>query len=204
MYLGLLVASGYSDPGFLWSAPTLIYLFALVSGFTMLFGALTRSTVATLLLTFVAYGFTGLVHTAWTGIEAFKGNAAWAEMEKAHAEGRASDVEVVLGKALLGTVTTLHYVLPKTNDADYITANLRDRLVWGDYADDDGLVVVVEEDGERRQAEGGGGIPWANYEEQLSWTGPLATNLSFSIASSLAFVAAALGLAWLRIRRISF
>jgi ABC-type transport system involved in multi-copper enzyme maturation permease subunit len=42
------------------------------------------------------------------------------------------------------------------------------------------------------------------YERKLSWTGPLKYNLTFSIASSLAFVVAVLALGWWRLSRIDF
>ena len=51
MHIGLLVTSGYSDPGFLWSALTLVYIFALVHAFSTLIAVYTRSSVAAILFT---------------------------------------------------------------------------------------------------------------------------------------------------------
>jgi ABC-type transport system involved in multi-copper enzyme maturation permease subunit len=201
IYLGLLTASGYSDPGFLWSAPTLIYLFALVSGFTVFWGCMTRNTIATLLLTMISYGFTSGVHTAWTGIELFRESPVWEEIERAREEGRSTNAEVAFQRFLIHTVDVLHYTLPKTHDAKFITANLRDRMVTEER--ERGVVrVEVDDDGEQQFVERDN--PFGSYEDRLTWTGPLATNLSFSIVSSLLFVLACLGLAWTRIRRISF
>ncbi|MEO0649507.1 MAG: hypothetical protein AAFZ65_02365 [Planctomycetota bacterium] len=202
-YLGILTASGFSDAGFLWSALTLIYTFSLISSFTILFGALTRNTVATLLLTFLAYFINGGIHTAWTGMGNFREDNFVAEIEQKRDEGLANDGAVIFFRVISAVLNPLHYTLPKTNDSDYITAKLRDRVVFDEEDFGGGTVTLTTDEGETIEQEGDS-FQWLDYEQRLSWTGPLPTNLSFSIASSLAFVLAALGLAWRRVRKISF
>ena len=51
MYLGFTVASDHSDPALLWSALSLTYVFAMLHGVSMLCGVVTRSSIASILLT---------------------------------------------------------------------------------------------------------------------------------------------------------
>lgn len=268
MHLGLMLNSGYSDPTFLWSIPTMVYLFALVSAFSTLFGVLTRSTVATLLLTLMAWGFTSIVHLGWSGYEFAQ------ERELLSGESTAPDdvTEELdwLVDILVAGLQTAHYVLPKTQDADRIAQLTRETVnseLFVRYertfeVDDDpyyirayksGDVHLLDEDGDwvsrqRRDREDGSitkisvriddeelvvlpqedppqatyageqlalteplddmpvafGNPVEWYNRKFQWDAEWKFNPFFSLATSLAFVAAALGLAWLRLRRISF
>lgn len=202
MHLGLQVASDFSDPGFLWSALTLVYTFALLSSFTVLFGTLTRSTTAALLLTLVAFGVTSGVHNGWILLWYTQNSPIQAEIERAREEGRVGETADVFERVLSRTLSTAHHVLPKTTDAKYITAKLRDRLVSERDEEGSRRRRGREEPDDSAQPEFEN--PFAAYERSLSWGGPLATNLTWSVLSSLAWVAAALGMAWLRLRRISF
>jgi len=71
MQIGFMLNSGYSDPGFLWSIATLIYVFGLLHGVSILVGVVTRSTVASILLTLFFMIFTSCVHRGWQGKELF-------------------------------------------------------------------------------------------------------------------------------------
>ncbi|QDU69289.1 ABC transporter permease [Engelhardtia mirabilis] len=221
MHLGLSISSGYSDPSFLWSAITLVYLFALISSFSVLFGTFTRSTVAALLLTFAAYGVTTGVHNAWIPIQMGRELGAFDELEKSREEGRSNEVADTFIDGLIATAETLHYILPKTVDAKYITADLRDQVISdpeeararserrsrrGAGGDDDSAEAADSKAGGRAsQGRRSADLdPWTWYETKVGWDASLPFNFGFSIASSLVFVGAALGLAWLRLRRISF
>lgn len=200
MHAGLLLASGYSDPSFLWSALTLVYTFALIASFTAFFGTITRSTNAALLLTLVAFGVCAGTHNLWILLWSVQQSEAYEQVDLARAEGRMSEEADAVERVLTFGVASLHYVLPKTTDAKFITANLRDRLV----TEDESGAVTVRTEG--TDAESGKDFenPFSTYERSLRWGGPLATNLWFSVLSSLAFVWLILGGAWLRLRRISF
>lgn len=139
IYLGLLVVSGYNDPGFLWGVFTLIYLFAILHAFSTAVGVFTRSTVVAILMSVILFMGSGCVHGAWTIRQYFE------EMhiaEKIKAEMKAnpdSDLAVSpivdddddapgasgIVKVAVFALDSLHYTLPKTKDADYLTRMLR-------------------------------------------------------------------------------
>ncbi len=134
VYVGLLLVSGYNDLGFLWGVFTLIYLFAILHAFSTAVGVFTRSTVAAILLSVILFMGSGCVHGAWQIRQFFE------EMhlaEKLKAELKADpDGEIVVPsivddspptavKVAIFALDTLHYTLPKTKDADYLTRMLR-------------------------------------------------------------------------------
>ncbi len=269
MHLGLLLNSGYSDPGFLWSIPTLVYLFALISAFSTLFGVLTRSTVATLLLTLMAWGFTTAIHSGWTVYE-FATERELLSGQSTAPEDVTEELDWLVDILTAGLKTT-HYVLPKTLDADRIAQLSRDTVTSELFIREE---LTLEADGERfylrvfrdgdvelRDSEGdwvrrqrhfredgkvqrmtvdiaddeleifpneappratfaGADIalrppgdeevvapfedPFTWYSRKFQWDAEWKFNPFFSLATSLAFVAGALGLAWLRLRRMSF
>jgi len=122
MHLGLTVISGYSDPGFLWSIPTLVYLFALVHSFSCCIAVLTRSSVMAILCTLMMYVGTGCVHSIWSTTEAL---TSLKEAEELQQDDIAAESEgTALGTLRVG-INVLHYALPKTSDADVITRKLR-------------------------------------------------------------------------------
>jgi ABC-type transport system involved in multi-copper enzyme maturation permease subunit len=194
MHLGFLLASGYSDPSFLWTAATLVYLFALISSFAVLFGTLTRSTVAALLLTFASYGATTGVHNLWVLYDYGRSEGhirrLYEQRERAAAEGQSSPVADAFVDTAITTLETLHNLLPRTHDAKYLIANLRDQ------------VAELPPEDERRP--GDDGLPWLTYQSRLGWNTPWQYNFAWSISASLLFVAAALALSWWRLSRISF
>jgi ABC-type transport system involved in multi-copper enzyme maturation permease subunit len=128
MHLGFLLVSGWSDPGFLWSIPILIYVFAVVHAVSVLVGVLTRSSVAAMLVTLIFYSFNGCVHQGWYAIEASSGGFA---AQGASDEEEEDDEQVDHGLLLSTVMTALdvaHYLLPKTGDADFIARTVRHRM----------------------------------------------------------------------------
>jgi hypothetical protein len=134
MYLGFLVFSGYSDPGVLWGALTLVYLFSIVHGVTILAGVLTRSTVAATLIALVFFMGTGCVHQGWR-IRHFLKESESGRKERQALE-REPDTDTpenpvleedpgTFWQVMFVTLDALHYSLPKTSDADMITHRLQ-------------------------------------------------------------------------------
>jgi ABC-type transport system involved in multi-copper enzyme maturation permease subunit len=127
MHLGFLLRSGYSDPAFLWSVLTLVYVFALIHAFSTLVGVLTRSAIAALLAAILFFGFNGCIHALWINKE--HGVARLRQEVETNDSADAQREIAELDAPLLGTLITfldgVHFVLPKTADADYITNQLR-------------------------------------------------------------------------------
>lgn len=122
MHLGLLLVSGRSDPAFLWTILTIVYVFALVHSVSLLVGVLTRNAVAALLSTILFFALNGCVHNVWILSEyARQERVLQHEEQEAHAD----DVPAIL----YHTLDTLHFVLPKTTDADLIVHKLRRAIV---------------------------------------------------------------------------
>jgi len=136
MFLGLWGASGHFDPGILWAAPSLTYLFGLIYSVSMLVGVTTRSTVATMMLSTLFFFMNGCVHSFWIGIEQAQatGIAAGGD-DEAEEEGQEESNRI--GDVLLAALKGLHYVLPKTTDTDYIAQKLRKSFSGPWYEDPD-------------------------------------------------------------------
>jgi ABC-type transport system involved in multi-copper enzyme maturation permease subunit len=128
MYLGLLLVSEYNDPAIFWAAPTLVYVFALILPVCMLVGAITRSTVASILLSTLFFFGNGCVHMVWQGIEQGRETASAKQAEE-RGPGPVARGFVIF-------VDGAHYALPKTSDADEIAAKLRGADAQGPSADD--------------------------------------------------------------------
>ncbi len=149
MFLGLLLVSGHYDPGILWAAPSLTYLFALIHAVAMLVGVVTRSTVASILLTILFFWCNGCVHNAWIGIEtqsALELDSVEEDFgdptDSASQQSSREEKGAVL-RFFLGTIEWLHYILPKTTDTDYIATKLRESVRGPAYEDSDTLFQVV-------------------------------------------------------------
>ncbi len=148
MHLGFLLRSGYSDPGFLWGALTLTYVFALIHAFSTAVGVMTRSSVAALLLSIILFMFNGCIHQVWTLKE------YGTEVERLRTESAEDDTDMLQGsqtnpavKFLAAVLDGFHYVLPKTNDADVLTKQLRKAVAGGDFVIEDpgGKLAVVHD-----------------------------------------------------------
>jgi ABC-type transport system involved in multi-copper enzyme maturation permease subunit len=126
VYLGLFVVSQHHDPGILWAAPTMVYMFGLVYSVAMLIGVLTRSTVASILLTVLFFFGNGCVHQIWEGVDQAREMSSLLTNQEAESEEDEEDDE---SPAIFGFLKTsldvLHFTLPKTGDADRIAANMR-------------------------------------------------------------------------------
>lgn len=141
VWLGLLIASGYNDPGVLWGALTLVYLFGILHAFSCCVGVFTRSTVAAILMSVVFFMGTGCIHSTWTMVSwGREGEAAEAlrrqtdagngdeavDPAKAAEDAKKAEADAPwILRALLTTLDGLHYALPKTSDADVLTKKLR-------------------------------------------------------------------------------
>jgi ABC-type transport system involved in multi-copper enzyme maturation permease subunit len=130
MHIGFLVSSGYSDPGFLWSIVTLIYVFALLHGVSVLMGVMTRSTVASILMTLMFMVFNGCVHGGWMAKELFEDVEARNEdpallADEEPSEESGPEVRSAWIDAALNALEVARVVLPKTTDAGIIARKLR-------------------------------------------------------------------------------
>ena len=164
MHVGFLVSSGYSDPGFLWTILTLVYVFALIHGVSVLVGVVTRSTVASILLTLMFMMFNGCVHGGWMAKEMFQdaeGRGARlsveADLERGDAQAQPGEPEQKSAwvKAAFVALDTARVVLPKTTDAGLIARKLR-RDVELSYAElfdpEGGLLIQGPPEGWERRA----------------------------------------------------
>lgn len=169
MYLGLLLVSGYGEPGVLVAALQLVYTFALIHSFSVLCGVVTRSTVASILLSSFFFFFNGCIHQGWIAWEqASRGPNL--ELERTqpgdadrndsqrndgdrNADGNPVTAEPVerelepdepgpVVRALRTTLDALHLVLPKTTDADFFARKLRKALDRPTFRDADSLVTL--------------------------------------------------------------
>jgi len=142
IWLGLVVVSGYNDPGFLWGAVTLVYLFAILHAFSVCVGVFTRSTVAAIMLSLFLFMGSGCVHKVWR----FRGyleetqlveklreqslNEKDGEASAAAAADESAKRKEASGSSgfidfMVFVLDAAHYVLPKTSDADVLTQKLR-------------------------------------------------------------------------------
>jgi ABC-type transport system involved in multi-copper enzyme maturation permease subunit len=154
IYLGLLVSSGYHQPGILLAAPLLVYLFGLVLSVTVLIGAVTRSTVASILLGALFFLANGCVHNLWIARDQARGMAAEFEelasdvdedqvtVELEGFEAPTNGLEVV-GDVFVALLNTAHYTLPKTTEADYLARELRAAIDAADFADPDEVFHIM-------------------------------------------------------------
>jgi ABC-type transport system involved in multi-copper enzyme maturation permease subunit len=182
MHIGFRLNSGYSDPGFLWTIASLIYIFALLHGVSILVGVVTRSTVAAILVTLFFMFFTSCAHLGWKSKEMFNSDAHLRVMqeeeeregsaEKDAAQGSQAAAEDDDGNErwrslLFLAIDTVHYVLPKTSDAGPIARKLRRDLEYryAELFDVEGglLIPAPPADWERKtpdQALAGEGVVW--------------------------------------------
>jgi ABC-type transport system involved in multi-copper enzyme maturation permease subunit len=163
MHVGFLVSSGYSDPGFLWAIATLVYVFGLVHGVSILIGVLTRSTVASILLTLVFMLFNSCVHTGWQfkdmalDPDSRRSRITSADAEEADPGSAAEEESSAWIRAAYAALDTAHFVLPKTADAQRISRKLRRdlQLAYAELHDrQGGLLVKAPPEGWERRAGG--------------------------------------------------
>ncbi|MDP6538080.1 MAG: ABC transporter permease [Planctomycetota bacterium] len=152
MFLGFWVTSGYSDPGFLWGALTLVYLYSLIHAFSIMVATWTRSSVAAILLSLMLFVISGGIHRTWMGMQWASNQELLTSLRKVESadvsEAEREEQEEAHGvvQVLMTTLEILHYTLPKTTDADVITAMLRRTLSGlGPVLEDHDYDVVVED-----------------------------------------------------------
>lgn len=127
MYLGFLLVSGYNDPGFLWGALTLVYLYGMMHSFSMAIAVFTRSSTAAILLTLFLFIFCGAIHGGWQTVEYFKQQEMVALLRAGAVDEDEEEAEEESGvlETLVTALEVTHFILPKTSDADLITSKLR-------------------------------------------------------------------------------
>lgn len=146
MQAGLSIVSGYNDWGFLWSAVTLVYVYAILQAFSIMVATVTRNSVASILLTMILFMFTGCTNGAWVRIEWASQSGLGAMIQEEH-EAQADDEEAIdeaesatdsetesdaesgSPADVLGTLQKFVYIcrsiLPRTGDADILARKLR-------------------------------------------------------------------------------
>lgn len=146
---GLSIMSGYNDWGFLWSAATLVYTYAILQAFSVMVATVSRNSVASILLTMILFMFTGCTNGAWVGLE-WASQSGMTEMiaeESATeelSEEDAKEAETSSAEVFDFMQTALYVcrcVLPRTGDADMLARMLR-RSIEGRPAD----VMITEDD----------------------------------------------------------
>ena len=221
MYFGVLISSGLSYPAILWSTLTLIYIFALVHGVTMLIGVFTKSTPAAMILGIMFFFGNGCVHSGWQIVDALTSDENPMSAMIADSTDEGSTWDTVKDVAI-GALDGAHYVLPKTSDAPLVVLHMQDALFGSSRAERrKQLSDSFQERRDERHAEAtettepqaSDPEPKANpdpdpeawYENHFGWDAPeLRYNTWFSVLSSLLFTFAVLGLGCWRIRRMDF
>ena len=172
MYAGFAMVSGYTDTGFLWSAVTLVYLYAMLHAFSVLVGTITRSSVAAILVVLMLFMFSGCIHSAWIFKEYAQENVAlellrteMREEGSGRVEGE-EDEEWFL-ESLSLTLNTFHYILPKTGDAKTITGMLREAVEGTGPALEDTEARVVFKDHPGAMSLMGSATP--DFEDPVIW-----------------------------------
>ena len=128
MHIGLRLVSGRSDPAFLWTILTIVYVFALVHSVSLLVGVLTRNAVAGLLVTILFFTLNGCVHNVWI-ISEFARDQDRIAREEQEKDGTQPLLEDKVPPLLYHSLDALHFVLPKTTDADPIVRKLRSAIL---------------------------------------------------------------------------
>ncbi|MBI5431204.1 MAG: hypothetical protein HZA52_00050 [Planctomycetes bacterium] len=177
MHLGFLLVSGWSDPGFLWSIPILIYVFAVMHAVSVLVGVMTRSSVAAMLVTLVFFLFNGGLHQAWHVSQRMRGESRVVQSEPEESEepqdgeSRDDDEHSTFATVAIFAFDTAHFVLPKTTEADFIARSTRLRLERRGYEFWDretNFFVAEPPEGFTREAGAdidGGGLVWSDTAE---------------------------------------
>ncbi len=170
IHAGLLLMSGYSDPGFLWSAVTLVYLFGILHAISVIVGVFTRSSVTALLTTMMFFAFNGCIQKGWAVYQTQQAveTAKKTVLQEAASESQPADPEDSEKdySPLLQALSVAHYVLPKTTDAEVIALKLRRSLEAAPAFEDDTTHLVVQSvpAGFVREAGGsveGDGVVWS-------------------------------------------
>ncbi|MEM7308813.1 MAG: ABC transporter permease [Planctomycetota bacterium] len=178
IYLGLLIVSGYNDPGILWASLTLTYLFGLVHCVSMLVGVMTRSTVASILVTLLFFFGNGcLIQQGWILKEQVMSQQEIADAVERETRANESEDGFVLEDEdesgvflgiFLRTLNTLHFIFPKTTDAGHLTSLLRGAFEKGNaYEDAESDFIVLKLTGELEEVDAEDSVPPVGSAEEL-------------------------------------
>lgn len=222
MYLGVLVASGVSYPGIIWSSATLLYLFAMVHCVTMLIGLVTRSTPAAMLLGILFFFGNGCVHQGWMWADMLRHeDSAVADMvgmgedepDAVDEDGEQLDEPPSAWEQVadvgLGALDVAHYVLPKTNDASLVVLHTQETLFpSGRLATRTNMLDSFQEQNEKAAAKSDHetqGDP-DNWRQRNFGYGVEEYRYSawFSLWSSILFILALLGFGMWRLQKVDF
>jgi len=215
-YLSVLVSSGVSYTGIIWSSLTLVYVFAMVHAVTMLIGLTTRSTPAAMILGVIFFMGNGMVHGGWMWADMLRHqDSVVAEMvgigdhEEPEEEDEEPSAWKAVGDVALGVLDAAHYVLPKTNDASLVVLHTEQALFGSGRlatraAISDGFTEQNEEQAAEMDQEAQGD-PEVWRAQNFGYAAEeLRYSAWFSLLSSLGFVAAVLGIGFWRLRRVDF
>jgi len=161
VFSGLWLASGYFQPRLIWVIPALVYGFASLHAISCLFGVLTRSSIAAILLTVVFMPINYGLHNAFES-RAVEQHVAEATDKPAPPASAASATIAVL-------LDAYHLVGPKNGDGSRIAKALRERLdyVAPEFVDDDlGLTIAAAPEGFQREPRS------ALRQDGLTWLAP--------------------------------
>lgn len=168
LFVGFAVSSGYSDTGFLWSAFTLIYLYAILQAVSVMVATFTRNSVAAILVTLTFFSLNGCVNMIWLKAmhtialkpDLFELDAD--EVVEAHpapttdaaaaaSDGAATTTEEItietsgppnFSQFMDNVLTPLRTILPRTGDADILSRRLKQA------AEGIPATVAIEDQGE--------------------------------------------------------
>jgi ABC-type transport system involved in multi-copper enzyme maturation permease subunit len=161
VFSGLWLASGYFQPRLIWVVPALVYGFASLHAVSCLFGVLTRSSIAAILLTVVFMPINYGLHNAFER-RAVEQHVAEASDKPAEPTSAAS--------AVFGVVLDAYHLIgPKNGDGARIAKALRERLdyVEPEFVDEElGLTIDASPEGFQREPRS------ALRQEGLTWLAP--------------------------------
>jgi ABC-type transport system involved in multi-copper enzyme maturation permease subunit len=164
MYLGFRVVSGYDNSGMLWGIATLTYGFAVFHAISLVVAVFTRSAAASILVVAIFMPVNCAVHGIWRVKEMATDVAAGARKNptlpanpanpansapsdpQPQAEPESGSLAWFMKVALVPTLNTLHYVLPKTTDTTLIARDLRKRIDNSEkeFVDDSTTLTIAE------------------------------------------------------------
>jgi ABC-type transport system involved in multi-copper enzyme maturation permease subunit len=161
VFSGLWLASGYFQPRLMWAIPALVYGFASLHAISCLFGVLTRSSIAAILLTVVFMPINYGLH------KAFEEHAV--EQHVAAATDKPAKPVSAASAAFAVVLDAYHLVGPKNGDGERLAKALRERLdyVEPEFVDEDlGLTIDASPEGFRREPRS------ALRQDGLTWLAP--------------------------------
>jgi ABC-type transport system involved in multi-copper enzyme maturation permease subunit len=115
VWLALSLRSGVWATGFLWTIPAITFFFAILYAFSTLFSVLTRSPIATILLTCAVWFLIWVTGFVYSIVDVFH-----RQEELKNGPVAASQAEGAFAK----TVRVVHFVMPRAKDLDHLMSRL--------------------------------------------------------------------------------